>query len=112
MAFHMQRRNQMTKLKLLSAALIAAATLATPAMARESHVASRHRAGGTNASVTPGARYIGKGDDRVRGNRVSGGFGCGGYGNRASSLHGPSGYRNRDVWGLWGIYYGPMVPVI
>ena len=80
-------------------------------MARESHVASRHRAG-TNASITPGARYIGKGDDGVRGNRVSGGFGDGSYGNRASSLHGPSGYRNRDVWGLWGIYYGPMVPVI
>jgi hypothetical protein len=26
-------------------------------------------------------------------------------------LHGPSGYRNRDVWGHWGTYYGPMVPV-
>jgi len=36
----------MTKLKLLSAALIAAASLATPAMARTSHVASRHRAKG------------------------------------------------------------------
>jgi len=35
-AFHIQWRNRMTKLKLLSAALIAAATLATPAMARES----------------------------------------------------------------------------
>ena len=32
----------MTKLKLLSAALIASAMLATPAMARESHVTSRH----------------------------------------------------------------------
>jgi hypothetical protein len=49
----------MTSLKLLSAALIAAATLATPAMARESHVTLRHHA---NATTTPGARYI---DGRV-----------------------------------------------
>jgi hypothetical protein len=44
----------MTKLKLLSAALIAAATLATPAMAmaRTSHVASRqHLAEDANASA-------------------------------------------------------------
>jgi hypothetical protein len=40
----------MTKLKLLSAALITAATLATPAMARESHVTSRHPANVTTAS--------------------------------------------------------------
>ena len=43
----------MTKLKLLSAALIAAATLATPAMARESHVALRHR-----ANATASERYV------------------------------------------------------
>jgi hypothetical protein len=43
----------MTKLKLLSAALIAAATLATPAMARESH-----RALDAFASTTPGTRNI------------------------------------------------------
>jgi hypothetical protein len=47
----------MTKLKLLSAALIAAATLATPAMARESGVASRHVAADANATATSGARY-------------------------------------------------------
>jgi hypothetical protein len=47
----------MTKLKLLSAALIAAATLATPAMARTSHVASRHLAEDANASAFPPARY-------------------------------------------------------
>jgi hypothetical protein len=34
----------MTKLKLSSAVLIAAAMLATPAMARTGHVTSRHRA--------------------------------------------------------------------
>jgi hypothetical protein len=48
----------MTKLKLLSAALIAAAMLATPAMARTSHVTSRHRAMDANASASPAARYI------------------------------------------------------
>ena len=48
----------MTKLKLLSAALIAAATLATPAIARESQVTSRHLALDANASTMPGARYI------------------------------------------------------
>jgi hypothetical protein len=43
----------MTKLKLLSAALVAAATLATPAMARESQVTSKHRALDALASTTP-----------------------------------------------------------
>ena len=43
----------MIKLKLLSAALITAATLATPAMARESHVTSRHQA---NVTTTSDAR--------------------------------------------------------
>jgi hypothetical protein len=47
----------MTRLKLLSAALIAAATLATPAMARESQVTSRHFAEDANASTAPDARY-------------------------------------------------------
>jgi hypothetical protein len=48
----------MTKPKLLSAALIAAAVLATPAMARESHVTSRQPAERANASIPPGARYV------------------------------------------------------
>ena len=52
----------MTELKLLSVALIAAATLATPAMARESHVTSRHLAQDANASASSTARYI---DGRV-----------------------------------------------
>ncbi len=46
----------MSKLKLLSAALIATAMLATPAMARKSQVTSRHLAEDANASATPGAR--------------------------------------------------------
>ena len=48
----------MTKLKILSAALIAAAALATPAMARESGVAARHLAASANASTTSDARYF------------------------------------------------------
>ena len=44
----------MTKPKLLSAALIAAAMLATPAMAR----AVRHHAEAANASASPAVRYI------------------------------------------------------
>jgi hypothetical protein len=77
----------MTKLKFLLAALIAAAMLATPAMARESQVSSRHLAVNANASTTPGAQYIGEGD-RIRG------------------------YERHDVWGHWGTYYGPMLPSI
>src|SRR5260370_39655177 len=49
-------------MKLPSAALIAAAMFATPAVARTSHVTSRHRAMDANASASPTARYI---DGRV-----------------------------------------------
>jgi hypothetical protein len=92
----------MTELKLLAAALIATAMLAAPAMARENYVTSRHLAAGSaNASNTPGARYIGGGDD-FRGDHFGGGFG-GTPGD---------GYRGRDVWGHWGTYYGPMVPTL
>jgi len=48
----------MTKLKLRSAALIAGAMLAIPAMARTSHATSRHPAEGAYASAPPTARYI------------------------------------------------------
>ena len=47
----------MTKLKLLSAALIAAAALATPAMARETGVASRHVTRDAYASTRPTSSY-------------------------------------------------------
>ena len=31
---------------------------------------------------------------------------------RASGLHGEfPGYHGRDVWGHWGAYYGPMIPM-
>jgi hypothetical protein len=48
----------MTMHKLLSAALITAAVLATPAMARTSHMTSRHRAEDANASAFSTGRYI------------------------------------------------------
>jgi hypothetical protein len=48
----------MPKLNLLSAALIAAAMLATPAMARESDVTSQHPVLNANASIAPGARSV------------------------------------------------------
>jgi hypothetical protein len=48
----------MTKPNFLSAALIAAAMLSTPAMARESHVTSRHLALDANASTAAGASNI------------------------------------------------------
>jgi hypothetical protein len=55
----------------------------------------------------------------VRGNNFRGsldvnpGDGHDDYGNRASGLRGEfRSYRDRDVWGHWGAYYGPMVPMI
>jgi hypothetical protein len=108
----------MAKFKFLSAALIAAAMLATPAMARESHATSRHLAEDANASTTPGARQI-DGGDGFRGKHFGCGLGgtpgegYGRYGNGTNGLQGGSrGYVGRDVWGHWGTYYGPMVPTI
>jgi hypothetical protein len=49
------------------------------------------------------------------GNNFGAGFsgtprhGYDGYGNRAGGLRGD---RGRDVWGHWGAYYGPMIPMI
>jgi hypothetical protein len=48
----------MTKSRFLSAALIAAVMLATPAMARESGVASQHFAEKANAGTTSAARDV------------------------------------------------------
>jgi hypothetical protein len=51
-----------------------------------------------------------------RGNNFGGGFGGApshSYGNRASGLRSEfRGYAGRDVWGHWGAYYGPMIPMI
>ena len=48
----------MTKLKLLSAGLTAAALFAAPAMAREHHVTSRHLSEGASARIQQGAGYV------------------------------------------------------
>ncbi len=52
----------MTKIKLLSAGMIAIAMLATPAMARENHAANRRVAEEANAGIFPSAGNI---DGRV-----------------------------------------------
>jgi hypothetical protein len=77
----------MTKLTFLSAALIAAAMLATAATARENHVNSRHLAASANAGAMPGVHYIGDGDHFHE-------------------------YEGHDVWSHWGTYYGPMLSSI
>jgi hypothetical protein len=43
----------MTKRKLVSGAMIAAAMLATPAMARQGHVTHQHAAAAANATCVP-----------------------------------------------------------
>jgi hypothetical protein len=63
-----------------------------------------------------GGGYGGQADG-FRVDHFGGGFsgtrgdGYGGYDNRASgSRDGFHGYSDRDVWGHWGAYYGPMIP--
>ena len=76
--------------------------------------------GSSGLSTSAFARGAGYGGgDGFRGNHFGGGFGgtpgdgYGGYGNRASGLRGGfRGYGGRDVWGHWGAYYGPMIPMI
>jgi hypothetical protein len=59
------------------------------------------------------------GDDGFRDNHLSGGLreapvdGYGSYGSRSIGSRGElRGYGGRDVWGHWGAYYGPMIPMI
>jgi hypothetical protein len=77
----------MAGLRLLSAALIAVALLAAPTMARERHVSSGRLTEDANACIAAGSRNVD-------------GHSC----YRASP-------GERDVWGHWGAYYGPMVHV-
>lgn len=81
----------MARLKLLLAAPIAAALLAAPAMARENHVTSRRLTEDATACTTAGARYI--------------------DGHPCYHPGGLRGDGERDVWGHWGAYYGPLVHV-
>jgi hypothetical protein len=79
--------------------------------------------GSSGLSTSTFARSGGHGGggrgDSFRGNHLRGGFGgirgdsFGGYRNGTGGLHnGLRGYGNRDVWGRWGAYYGPMIPAI
>ena len=81
----------MARLKLLSGVLIVGTLLAAPAMARESHVTSQRLTEDANACTAPGARYI--------------------DGHRCYHPDGLRGDGERDVWGHWGAYYGPLVHV-
>ena len=51
-----------------------------------------------------GSRF---GESFVVGRMAGGGYDL--YGNRVSDFHG--GFDRGDVWGHWGRYYGPMIPV-
>jgi hypothetical protein len=75
----------MTKLNVLSAALMTAALLTTPAMARDGQLTSR---------PISNARTLHSADGQT----------C--CRDRASGLRA---LANRDAWGHWGTYYGPMV---
>jgi hypothetical protein len=56
LTFHNRKANLMTKLKLLSAGLIAAAMLAAPVMTRKHHLNARRGAMDANARATPAGR--------------------------------------------------------
>ena len=79
----------MTKTNLLSAALMTAALLTMPAEAWEGKLTSHHLV--ANMRITSIAHS------------ADGQTCCG---DRAGDLRGPT---ERDVWGHWGAYSGPMV---
>ena len=73
----------------------------------------------TGAFARSGGHGGGGGGDSVRGNHLRDGFGgiradsFGVYDNSTGGSHnGLLGHGNRDVWGHWGAYYGPMIPAI
>ena len=73
----------------------------------------------TGAFARSGGHGGGGGGDSVRGNHLRDGFGgiradsFGVYDNSTGGSHnGLLGHVNRDVWGHWGAYYGPMIPAI
>jgi hypothetical protein len=86
-----------SRFKVVSTALIAAAVLATPALARQNHTTSQHLTENADANTTIG---VGHNDWRS----------C--YDNSLTVLRGElCGYRGGDVWGHWSGYYGPMIGV-
>jgi hypothetical protein len=78
----------MSKFKLLLAALIGAAILSAPAMARRNHPNLRHPTANAYARATTGATNA-----------------CG----QACSRDRMHSVAESDPWGHWGSYYGPMV---
>jgi hypothetical protein len=73
----------------------------------------------TGAFARSGGHGGGGGGDSVRANHLRDGFGgiradsFGVYDNSTGGSHnGLLGHGNRDVWGHWGAYYGPMIPAI
>jgi hypothetical protein len=83
----------MIKPELLFAALIAAAVLTTPATAQQSKMTSQRVKVDANARAATD-RHNAYGQVCCR--------------NRAGDFRGPA---ERDVWGHWGAYYGPMVHI-
>ena len=80
----------MAKPNPVSAAMMAAALLlTTPAIARQGQLISQHHI--PNGRIATSAHSA---DGQI----------C--FRDRASDLRGPG---ERDVWGHWGTYYGPMV---
>jgi hypothetical protein len=82
----------MTKPNRLSAALMTAALLTTPAMARQGQLTSHRLIANARVATIP---HGADGQTCCR--------------NRANYLRRPA---ERDVWGHWGPYYGPMVPTV
>jgi hypothetical protein len=64
------------------------------------------RDGGYGAGVSVGGDKLGGGLSGTPGD------GNDDYGNHTSGLGELRGCRSRDVWGRWGAYYGPMIPMI
>jgi Ni/Co efflux regulator RcnB len=81
----------MIKPELLLAALIAAAVLVTPAAARQSKMTSQRVAANANAHAATDTHNA---------------YGHACCRNRAGDSRG---LVERDVWGHWGAYYGPMI---
>jgi hypothetical protein len=79
----------MTKPNLLSAALMTAALLTTPAMARQGQLTSLRLIANARIATTA---YPAEEQTCCL--------------NRASDRRGPG---ERDLWGHWGSYYGPMI---
>jgi hypothetical protein len=97
-----KRSSMLRSATLVLATLLALGSfgLSTGAFARD----GGYRAGGAGLGV--------RGDNFGGGLSGNPGDGHDDYGNHASGLRGEFHvYRGRDVWGHWGAYYGPMLPM-